>query len=89
MALKSKFSGRVEPVNEANNNHGNIGKTCKSLCKCNLGRKYTNLFREWPISETIMCIIVMSFGGQLNGQKNTGEFLLFKEVEDTAEALSR
>ena len=24
---------------------------------------------KWPISETIICIVVTSFGGQLNGKK--------------------
>ena len=37
---------------------------------------------QWPILKTITCIVVTSFGGQLNGKN--GEFLVFMEVEDSA-----
>ena len=38
---------------------------------------------QWPISETITCTIVTSFGGQLNSKKTVS----FMKAEDSSEGL--
>ena len=38
---------------------------------------------KWPVSDAVTCVVVTSFGGQLNGKKT----MSFMEAEDSAEGL--